>query len=79
MVWETWTHQSTEQVHSLQYQLLVANSGYSQIFQLLVGDTQQLLPPYFLLLKGLDVLLQAVVQPLGEHKGQENFQHSSKA
>ena len=65
--WEACTHQSTEQVHSLQYELLVADPGHSQILQLLVGDTQQLVPPYFLPLEGLDVLLQAVVQAWGNH------------
>lgn len=60
--WEAWTHQSTEQVHSFQYEFLVADSGHPQILQLLVGDTQQLVAPYFLSLEGLDVLLQAVIQ-----------------
>lgn len=76
-LWEAWTHQSTEQVHSLQYELLVADSGHSQILQLLVGDTQQLVPPYFLLLEGLNVLLQAVVQAWRNHtEQQQNFQYS---
>lgn len=66
VLWEAWTHQSTEQVHSLQYKLLVADSGHSQILQFLVGDTQQLVPPHFLLLEGLNVLLQAVIQAWGE-------------
>lgn len=43
----------------------MADPGHSQILQLLVGDSQQLVPADFFSLKGFDVLLEAVVQALG--------------
>lgn len=43
----------------------MANPGHSQVLQLLVGDSQQLVPADFFSLKGFDVLLEAVVQALG--------------
>lgn len=56
------THQGTQQIHSLQDELLVSDPGHPQILQLLVGDPQQLVSPDFLPLKSLDVLLETVIQ-----------------
>lgn len=58
----TGTDQGTEEVHSFQYKLLVSYSGDAELFQLLVGDVQQLLSSYLLPLKALHVLLEAVIQ-----------------
>lgn len=57
-----YTNQSTEQVHSLQDQLLVSDPGHPQLLQVLVRDLQQLLSVDLLPLKVMDVLLETVVQ-----------------
>lgn len=62
------TDQSAQQVHSLQHQLLVADPGHAQFLQVLVCDLKQLLATDFLPFKVADVLLQAVVQTLGDKK-----------
>lgn len=58
----------------------MTDPGHSQILQLLVGDTQQLVPPYLLPLKGLDVLLEAVIQAWWNHTdrmtGKLSVQHN---
>lgn len=61
------THQGTQQIHSLQDELLVSDPGHPQILQLLVGDPQQLVSPDFLSLKSLDVLLETVIQAWEEN------------
>src|SRR4029434_11172665 len=44
-------HQSAQQVHGLQYELLVSDAGHAQVLQLLVCDPEQLLAANLLMLK----------------------------
>lgn len=56
-------HQCTQQIHCLQYELLMPNPRDSQVLEFLVGDAQKLVPGDFLPLEVLNVLLQAVIKP----------------
>lgn len=58
----TENHQSTEQVDSLQNELLVSDARNSQFFKLGVANPQQPLPTHPSALKHTNILLQAVVQ-----------------
>lgn len=68
-----YTHQSTEQVHSLQNELLVPDARNSQLLQLGVANPQQPLTAHTSALKHTHVLLQAVVQTCGKHTYYEGY------
>lgn len=70
------THQSTEQVHSLQNELLVPDARNSQLLQLGVANPQQPLAAHTSALKHTHVLLQAVVQTCGKHTHIMKVTHS---
>lgn len=57
------TNQCTEEIHSLQHQLLVSDPSYAELLQVLVRDLQQLFSADLFAFEVAHVLLEAVVQP----------------